>query len=189
MRTIHSCSAATIAAALMLCPLTAPAAVDEDEYTGQELSADILTGLLPIATWGIARYKDDGDGEGQFLRSTAVSLVLNTSLRVAFNETSWGERPNGSPYGFPSGHAAFATSSAAFLQDRFGWKFGVPAYAVVGYVAWVRVDTDHHRWRDVVAGVALSMGVSRLFVTPHDATHIAPIVGPDWLGMRIERSF
>lgn len=84
---------------------------------------------------------------------------------------------------------AFAASSAAFLQDRFGWKYGVPAYVMVGYVSYVRVATNHHRWRDIAAGVALSMGVSRLFVTPHDATHMAPIVGPDWLGMRIERSF
>lgn len=188
MRTLRYCGAATIALALLLCPLAAPAAA-EDEYSDLELSADILTALLPIATWGIAHYKDDGEGEGQFLRSTAVSLLLNNSLRVAFNETRWGTRPNGGPYGFPSGHAAFATSSAAFLQDRFGWKYGVPAYVMVGYVSYVRVATNHHRWRDIAAGVALSMGVSRLFVTPHDATHMAPIVGPDWLGMRIERSF
>ena len=182
------CCCAAMAGAMALCPLPVTAGVD-DEYTGSELSADIVTLVLPVTTYGIAHYKDDGDGEGQFLRSTGVSLVLNTLLRGAFNETRWGTRPNGSPYGFPSGHAAFVTSSAAFLQGRFGWKYGVPAYVLVGYVSYVRVDTNHHRWRDIAAGVALSMGVSRLFVTPHDATHIAPIVGPDWLGLRIERSF
>jgi membrane-associated phospholipid phosphatase len=178
-----------VAMAAILTLFSAPAVAATDGYSDKELSADIVTLLLPVTTWGIAHYKDDGDGEGQFFRSTGVSLLLNSSLRLAFNETDWGTRPNGSPYGFPSGHAAFVTSSAAFLQDRFGWKFGVPAYALVGYVSYVRVDTDHHRWRDIGAAVALSMGVSRLFVTPHDATHIAPIVGPDWLGMRIERSF
>lgn len=172
------------ALAVLLCLQSGLAAAGK-----RELPADIVTGLMPLATYGIAHYKDDGEGEGQFLRSTAASLILNTTLRVAFNETSWGERPNGSPYGFPSGHTAFMGSSAAFLQDRFGWKFGVPGYALTAYVAWVRVDTDHHRWRDVAAGAALSYGVSKLFVTPHDAYHIAPIIGPEWLGLRWERSF
>lgn len=155
----------------------------------RELPADIVTAILPLTTYAIAHYKDDDEGENQFLRSTAASLVLNTTLRVAFNQTRLGERPNGSPYGFPSGHVAFVTSSAAFLQDRYGWEYGVPAYAVVAYVAHVRVDTDHHRWRDVIAAAALSIGVSKLFVTPENATYLAPVIGPDFLGLRWERSF
>lgn len=186
MRTFHPLLPVAVAALLALHAL--PAAADED-YSGAELAADLVTAALPVTSFLIAHYKDDGAGEGQFFRSNAASLVLNTTLRVAFNESSWGTRPNGSPYGFPSGHAAFAASQAAFLQDRFGWKYGVPAYVLVGYVSYVRVDTDHHRWRDIVAAVALSASVSRLFVTPRDAVHIAPIVGPEWLGLRLERSF
>ena len=164
-------------------------ATADDDYSGHELAADLVTAALPITSYAIAHYKEDGEGEGQFLRSVGVSLVLNTALRVGFNQTSWGERPNGHPYGFPSGHVGFMTSSAAYLQDRFGWKYGVPAYALAGYVAWVRVDTEHHRWRDVAAAAALSIGVSKLFVTPEGATHLAPIIGPEWFGMRWERSF
>lgn len=154
-----------------------------------ELPADIVTGLLPLTAYGIAHFKEDDEGQRQFLRSTAASLVVNTTLRVAFNETSWGERPNGSPYGFPSGHTGFVTSSAAFLQDRYGWKYGLPAYAVVGYVGWARVDSNHHKWRDIIAGAAVSMGISKLFVTPDGAAYLAPVIGPDFLGMRWERSF
>ncbi|TJY61020.1 phosphatase PAP2 family protein [Sinimarinibacterium sp. CAU 1509] len=179
--------ARTIPAAVvvaLLCFHAVPA-----QAISEELPADIVTGVLPLASLAVAYFKDDGEGTKQFLRSTGVSLVLNTSLRVVFNQTSWGERPNGHPYGFPSGHVGFATSSAAFLQDRYGWKFGLPAYAAVGYIAYVRVDTDHHRWRDVIAGAAVSYGVSKLFVTPEHASHLAPVIGPDFLGMRWERSF
>jgi membrane-associated phospholipid phosphatase len=172
-----------------LAALIALPAVADGGYTKHEAAADVVTALLPLTAYGIAHFRDDGEGEFQLLRSVGVSLVLTTVLRGAFNETRWGERPNGHEYGFPSGHVAFATSSAAFLQDRYGWKYGVPAYALVGYIAWVRVDTDHHRWRDVIAGAALSYGVSRLFVVDQRATRIAPIIGPDWLGLRIERSF
>lgn len=171
------------AVAAMLCLQCGSAAAAD------ELPGDIATGLLPLTTYAIIHLKDDDAGEGQFLRSVAASLVVNTTLRVAFNQTDLGERPNGSPYGFPSGHAAFVTSSAAFLQDRYGWTYGLPAYAVVAYVAWVRVDTDHHRWRDVIAGAGISYGISKLFVTPESATHLAPVIGPDFLGMRWERSF
>lgn len=186
MRTFHPCLAAALAALLALPAL--PAAADED-YSGGELAADIVTATMPVAAFAIAHYKDDGAGEGQFFRSNAASLLLNTTLRVAFNQTSWGERPNGNRYAFPSGHVTFVAAQAAFLQERFGWKYGLPAYALVGYVAYVRVDTDHHHWRDVLAGAALSAFTAKLFVTPHDAVHIAPVVGPEWIGLRLERSF
>lgn len=155
-----------------------------------ELPADIITGLVPFATYAMVRYKkEDRKGESQFLRSLGVSLLLNSSLRYGLKDTSWSTRPNGSPYGFPSGHAGFMTSSAAFLQDRYGWKYGVPAYLLTGYVSWVRVDTEHHRWRDVIAGAALSFSVSKLLVTPQNAPHITPVIGPDSVGLRWERSF
>jgi membrane-associated phospholipid phosphatase len=177
---------ALVASTLCLYSITAAA----NEYiSSEEFPADVVTAIVPLGTLAIAHYDDDGKGEGQFLRSTGASLVVNSLLRLGFNETSWGERPNGSPYGFPSGHAAFMTSSAAFLQDRYGWKLGLPAYALVGYVSWVRVDTGHHRWRDVIAGVALSYSISKLFVTPQNAPNITPVIGPKYLGLRWERSF
>jgi len=176
---------ATMAAFLCLHSATAQALTDE-------LPADVVTGLMPLTAYGIAYLKDDDEGKSQFLWSTGVSLVLNTALRVGFNQTSWGERPNGSPYGFPSGHAGFVTSSAAFLQDRYGWKYGLPAYLVVGYVSWVRVDTGHHRWRDVIAGTAVSYGVSKYFVSRQGTgplSHLAPVIGSDLVGLSWQSSF
>ncbi len=179
----------SVTMAVLLSLSSVPAAADNDYLRSEELPADVITAIVPIATFWIAHNKDDGKGEGQYLRSTGASLVVNSLLRLGFNQTRWGERPNGSPYGFPSGHTAFMTSSAAFLQDRYGWKYGVPAYALTAYVAWVRVDTGHHRWRDVIAGAAVSWSVSKLFVTPHDAPNITPVIGPQYVGLRWERSF
>ena len=61
--------------------------------------------------------------------------------------------------------------------------------ALVGYVADVRVRTGHHRWRDALGGVAVGWGVSKFFVTPLNATYIAPVIGPHFIGFRWERSF
>lgn len=155
----------------------------------EELPADIVTGLFPLTTYAITYFKDDDEGSRQWLRSTGASLVVINSLRLAFKDHEWAERPNGSPYGFPSGHIAFVMPSAAFLHERYGWRYGLPAYAVVGYIAENRVDTGHHKWRDVITSAVLAYGINMLFVTPQNATHIAPVIGPDWLGLRWERSF
>ena len=152
-------------------------------------SADIVTGLTPFVTFGIAYFKDDTEGEKEWLRDLAVNEVLNTGLRVVFNRTSLGKRPDGSSYGFPSGHAGFMFSQAGFLQERYGWAYGGPAIAIAAAVSYIRVREDKHYWRDVIAGGALGYGVAMLTVTPEKATHLAPIIGPDWIGIRFERSF
>lgn len=187
MKTAREASVLGAALAILLVLHAAPVAAGDQ--SNEELSGDIVTGSLVLGSYGITLLKDDDEGGRQFLRSTGVSLFVNTALRGAFNGTSWGKRPNGHDYAFPSGHTAFIMSSAQFLMDRYGWKYGLPAYAAVGYVSWVRVDTNHHHWRDIIAGAAVSYGISKLFVTPLDAMHIAPVIGPDWLGLRWERSF
>ncbi|AMV73751.1 phosphatase PAP2 family protein [Desulfuromonas carbonis] len=169
--------------------LQASPATAGSDYGNDELAADVLTGVVPLTGLLVAYFTDDTEGQKQWLRNTAVNQVLVSALRVGFNETSLGKRPNGKGYGFPSGHEAFVMSGATFLGERYGWKWGTPAYLAAAYVAYVRVDTDHHRWRDVIASGALAYGVALLTVTPEQATHLAPIVGPDFLGLRWQRSF
>jgi len=141
-------------------------------------AGDIATVLFPLVTFGIAHAKDDVESEKQWLRDLGVNEVLNTGLRVAFKGTSWGKRPDGSSYGFPSGHAGFVFSQAGFLQERHGWTYGVPALAMATPISYIRVREDKHHWRDVIAGGALGYGVAMITVTPIEATQIAPIIGP-----------
>ena len=155
----------------------------------RQATGDIITGLLPVAAFGTAFFKGDIEGEKQWLRDTVINEVQNTILTRAFNNTSLGERPNGGPYSFPSGHASFVFAQAGFLQERYGWSYGAPALVLATAVCYIRVDIDKHHWRDVIVGGALGYGVALLTVTPLNAIHLAPIIGPDWLGIRFERSF
>lgn len=157
---------------------------DPDKTAG-----DVLQFAVPLAALSVAWAKGDEEGEAEWARNTAASFVATQVLKAAVNSTSWGERPNGGKGSFPSGHTAFAASGAAFLTERYGWEYGLPAWALTGYVAYTRVDEHEHRWRDVAAGAALSYGISKLFVTPESATHIAPIIGPKFIGLRWERSW
>ena len=153
------------------------------------LAGDIVTGLAPFVTFGIAYFKGDREGEIEWLRDTGINEVVNTGLRVAFEQTSLGRRPDGSRYGFPSGHAGFVFSQAAFLQQRYGWAYGAPALLLASAVSYIRVREDKHHWRDVIAGGALGYGVALVTVTPYKSLHLAPVVGPGWLGIRFQRSF
>jgi len=159
------------------------------DYGNDELAGDIITGVVPLTGLAVAYFSDDTEGQKQWLRNTGTNQILTTALRLGFNQTSWGERPNGNQYGFPSGHVAFVMSGATFLHKRYGWKWGVPAYLASAYVAYVRVDNDHHHWRDVIASGTLAYGVAMLTVTPENATFLAPVIGPDFLGLRWQRSF
>jgi membrane-associated phospholipid phosphatase len=159
------------------------------EAAKRELPGDIVMILVPVAGLVIAHHKDDAEGSKQLWRSVAGGVVAHAITAYAFNQTSWGKRPNGGQYAFPSGHVALVVSGAAFLQDRYGWRYGAPAYALSAYVAWLRVDTGHHRWRDAIGGAALAIGVSKLFVTPQNATQLAPVIGPDFIGLRWGRSY
>jgi membrane-associated phospholipid phosphatase len=165
------------------------ATVHAEASDAELLSGDILAGVVPLGAFAVAYFKDDTEGQKQWLRNVAVNQVLTSALRLGFNQTSWGERPHGGGYGFPSGHTAIVMSGATFLGERYGWKWGAPAYMAAAYVAWVRVDNGSHHWRDVIASTVLAYGVAKLTVTPEYATHLAPVIGPDFLGLRWERTF
>lgn len=171
---------------LLLC-LSAPAFAapsDLDKTTG-----DVLQFAIPAGALSIAWFKGDDEGEKQWARNTVASTLATQVAKLVFNTTSLGKRPNGGRDAFPSGHTAFAASGAAFLTERYGWQYGLGAWALTGFVAYSRVDEREHRWRDVAAGAALSYGIGKLFVTPENATHLAPVIGPDFIGLRWQRSW
>src|SRR5450759_3747137 len=63
-----------------------------------QANGDIITELLPLAAFGTAYFKGDSEGEKQWLHDTVINEVLESSLVLAFNNTSLGKRPNGGPY-------------------------------------------------------------------------------------------
>ena len=152
-------------------------------------TGDSITKFLPLAAFGTAYFKGDSEGKKQWLHDTLLHEVLYSGLVLGFNETSLGKRPNGGSYSFPSGHAGFAFAQAGFLQERYGWTYGAPALVLATAVSYIRVDIRKHHWRDVIAGSALGYSCAWLTVTPLNATHLAPTIGPGWMGIRYERSF
>ena len=165
--------------ALLLALGAMPAhARDPGDVSHWEITAtDIITGVIPLGALWRTYNIEDSEGRHQFLWSTGTTLVVVNSLRLALNDTEWGQRPNGHPYGFPSGHLAFVGAGAAFLQNRYGWAWGIPAWIGAAYVAEVRVSDDHHRWRDVLVSSAFAIGSSYYFTTEYPDKTVKPLFG------------
>lgn len=87
----------------------------------------------------------------ELLRAQIVSGVIADGIKASVTRT----RPDGGHRSFPSGHASSAFATAAVIQGRYGWKAGVPAYALATYVAAARVVTYHHYPSDVLFGAAI----------------------------------
>ena len=97
------------------------------------------------------------------------------------------ERPDGSDsHSFPSNHAGVAFMGATFIQQRYGWKYALPAYAISGYVAWGRVYADRHDVWDVIAGAAIGAGCAIAITTPFVKEHrvtLCPVASPGAVGV------
>ena len=151
------------------------------------LAGDIMVLALPATAYGMNIYKQDSEGAWQFTASLATTMATTFILKYSIDA----ERPNGeNNRSFPSGHTSASFSSATFIQMRYGWSYGVPAYAVATFVAWSRVYTDHHYTRDVLAGAALGVVGSFIFTDAYEeGLSITPIVDNGVYGLQISKNF
>jgi membrane-associated phospholipid phosphatase len=99
------------------------------------------------------------------IRAQVLNGVLTTTLKVAVNR----ERPNGGNHSFPSGHTSATFASAAVLNEHFGWKIGVPGYAVGSLIAWSRVRDRSHWLSDTVFGAAVGLAAGQTVTAGHRA--------------------
>lgn len=71
------------------------------------------------------------------------------------------------PSSLPSGHSTAAFATAGALAYSYGWKAGVPAYAVASSIALSRVRGSRHWASDIVAGAFLGTFWARASYTAH----------------------
>jgi membrane-associated phospholipid phosphatase len=129
------------------------------------------TGAGPLATgaavailFGVGRAVD----APRFRAMTydwAHAVVITGAYTAVLKEAVRRERPDGSDHrSFPSGHASNAFALAAVAEQHYGWKAGVPAYAIAGAVAVSRLQRNKHYLSDVLAGSTLGYIVGRTVV-------------------------
>lgn len=156
---------------------------------GVKISTDVGLIALPVATLAGVLIEKDWTGLKQGALSAATTAGATLILKYAVKE----ERPDRSNFhSFPSGHTSTTFATATFLQRRYGWKFGVPAYIVATYVGWGRVYAKKHHWWDVLAGAAIGAGSALIYTRPfaekHELTFV-PYAGPDGFSFSASVSF
>ena len=149
-----------------LCICTFPIVLKSQHpgYQSIEYSGDVLMFALPAIAGGVASLESSAVGIEQFVFSVGSTAVSSYFLKRIVNDP----RPNGDRYGFPSRHTSIAFASAGFIEQRYGWKYGIPAYMLAAYVGWTRLYSGNHDWQDVAGGALLGVFLSRYFTRSYE---------------------
>jgi len=132
-------------------------------------SGDILVFALPVAASGTTLILGDKKGAWQFTKGFLVNGAVSFGLKSIIDK----QRPNmENNNSFPSAHTSIAFQSASFIQRRYGWKYGIPAYILSGYTGYTRIEADKHDIFDVMAGAVIGVGSTYLFTTPYQKEHM-----------------
>jgi len=120
---------------------------------------------LVVLALGLPAVREDWTGDLEAGGSIGAAFVATQGLKRAFPE----ERPDRSDRkSFPSGHAAVSFAAAASLQNRYGWRVGLPAQFVAALVGASRIEARKHHWYDVVAGAAIGEATGFLITSKRD---------------------
>lgn len=152
-------------------------------------SGDVLAVAIPAACLTTTLIFQDWEGLKQGVFSGVLTVGVSYGLKFVVDK----ERPDKSnDRSFPSLHTGVSFAGAAFIQRRYGWKWGAPAYVVASYVGWSRVYGKKHDWWDVTAGAAIGISSSYLFTKPFAKKHnlvIAPLAGSSHIGLYTSFNF
>jgi membrane-associated phospholipid phosphatase len=136
-----------------------------------------LGGALTTYTLGhITGQQRMADVGAHLLRAQVVAKTITFALKTSVNR----QRPDGTPYSFPSGHTSASFATATVLQQDFGWKVGLPAYGLATYIATSRLQAQKHFLSDVAFGAAIGI-VSGHAITIGHGEHrlaVAPVATP-----------
>lgn len=115
------------------------------------------------------------------VRSQIINTAITQGLKVAVNR----QRPDGTSHSFPSGHASASFATATVVQRNFGWKVGVPAYAVAAFVGSSRLQENRHYLSDVLFGAAVGIvsGRTTTIGRGHATFAVAPVATRGGIGV------
>jgi membrane-associated phospholipid phosphatase len=118
---------------------------------------------LPLVAGGISYFKGDTMGLAQLTVETVFTVGTAYALKNIVRE----RRPDGSDFqSFPSDTTALAASGSSYLWGRYGWQYGLPAFAATQFVSYSRIQAKKHHWYDTLASSAIAAGYGYALTTP-----------------------
>ena len=154
-----------------------------------ETTTDILMFITPVAGFAGSLAIGDYQGTKQIIFSGAMNMAMTYALKYVIRK----ERPDHSDHhAFPSSHTSVSFQGASFIQRRYGWKFGLPAYLLSAYVGWGRTYAKKHDWWDIIGGAAIGTASSYIFTRPFAQKHnltLSPLAGDKHFGIYASMTF
>lgn len=134
---------------------------------------DPLTHYAATGLWYAisAENQDEINKQRALTMITALSVtgVVTTGLKVIMDN----DTPNGQRWAWPSGHTSSSFAVASVLDEFYGPKIGLPAYALASLVAYRMMDTGDHWGSDVVFGATLGWVVGHTIAGKHKKLEVA----------------
>ena len=118
-----------------------------------------------------AQSQDEFNKERAWTMMTA--LAVNGMATVGLKAIRDNDCPNGKNWAWPSGHTSSSFTVASVLDEFYGPKVGIPAYALASLVGYRMMDTGDHWASDVVFGAALGWVVGHTIAGKHKQLEIA----------------
>ncbi len=106
---------------------------------------------------------------GAMLRALGVTSVITMGLKAIRDNDS----PNGKKWAWPSGHAASSFTVASVLDEFYGPRVGIPAYAAACLVSYRMIDSGDHWGSDIIFGATLGWVVGHTFAGKHKELEVA----------------
>lgn len=103
------------------------------------------------------------------IEALSMTGVVTMGLKAIRNSDS----PNGKNWAWPSGHAASSFTVASVLDEFYGPKVGIPAYALASLISYRMLDTGDHWTSDVVFGATLGWVVGHTIAGKHKQLEVA----------------
>jgi PAP2 superfamily len=159
------------------------------EESGEGLSSGVANignvggGLYVELGTGLATYFiGHATGKPQLASFGADVIRAQVLTQVFVQGTKFAvqrQRPDASDsMSFPSGHSASAFATATVVQQHFGWKAGIPAYAFAGFVGASRMASGKHYLTDVLIGAGFGIAAGRTVTVHLGAERFALGVAP-----------
>jgi membrane-associated phospholipid phosphatase len=123
---------------------------------GATIGDGVEQGALALGTYVVGRLSHRpgvAAAGADLIDAQIVNGVLTQGIKAATSRT----RPNGGSHAFPSGHSSATFATAEVIREHYGWKWGVPLYAIGGYVSVSRMVDNEHWASDVIFGTAIGI--------------------------------
>ncbi len=125
----------------------------EDESLG--VIGNPWTQLAATGLWYCHSVNTENELNKQRSLIMARALTITGLTTFALKASRQNDTPNGKDWAWPSGHTAGSFTVASVLDEFYGHKVGIPAYALASAIGYRMMDVGDHWASDVVFGATL----------------------------------